>query len=619
MAIGNVPTGGNFAPRIDKVLEKAYIDTKTLNTSVYRMVPDRPYIDMTVAVHSVYIPPAEGSKNGKPQWRSQVCRNFDPKTGKFEERGCLFCKLEVMAARDYYTNLIDRAAEESKPAKFIQPSDWELETGFIDVENRSRTWTPMRVMRFTLAAARDVQKIEQGNVVKGVAYPVGDADYGIDLIFTYDEKAAAAKRMVINSSPDGRSQLDDEQLNYCYYKLDPEVYFPAPEAKENYRFLKANPILFLDREGEKELDPDQVLDVIEEYESEHGRDAGGSRGSTSSRSVGTSGGSARRREDADKDDDVPPPPRRPRNSESEEPVAPRRSARNAQAEDEDAAQARPARSRSRGGDDEAPARTSRAGRNAPAKTTRTESKPNPEYATWLAVASLADAVADTFAPVIDKLNDDDYEFVLPAIGDDHAAASLNVLADMVADGDLSSDVVFDMTQDDAAADAFDKVVATLADLRKAGVKDFDAILNAEEPAKTIEVEVEVEAEDGDNGAQEDSPVTRARASSRRRSAPAEDQDEVAATPRRRSAAAAPVDEEEEEQDAATTSRRNRSRATQPDADEDEAPRTTGRASRRPVQAAEDDADEDDGNPAAGRAARRPARGRGAGSFESYDD
>ena len=50
MALGNIPTGGNFAPRIDEALGKAYVSNKELRQSVFRAVPDRPLVRQTVSL-----------------------------------------------------------------------------------------------------------------------------------------------------------------------------------------------------------------------------------------------------------------------------------------------------------------------------------------------------------------------------------------------------------------------------------------------------------------------------------------------------------------------------------------------------------------------------------------
>lgn len=633
MALGNIPTGGNFAPRIDEALGKAFVSNKELRQSVFRAVPDRPYLDMYVAIHSVYLPPEEGKAN-KYRWRSHVCRNWNPTAMRFEDNGCLFCKMEVQASRELYINMIDRAAQDSPPSKRVEPSDWELDTGFIDLENGSRTWTPLRVLRLSASTTRTIQTIGKSNIVKGTAYGVDDPDYGIDLVFTYDETAAPSKRLTTGTSMDGRSALTDEELNYCYYKLDPEVYFPQPDLKDNYRFIKANVEMFTDREGKEPVDVDLVLDVLDEYEREHGAEtpSKASRGKASSRAVGSAGGNTRRSEDQDDDDNVPPRPsrgaaasRRAAVGEAGEddapPPPPRAASRGrAAAADADATppRRRAAQEADAAGEDDAPPRRASAGAGrargaaaaparTPRKTTRMEKQPNPDHAVWKTVAALGDAFADLIEPSLDKLSESDYDFVSPFYGDENTPPSVAALFAAIENGQLNGDDLFDMVSDcgseeeaNAAADAFDDAVKAayeaVVDLLAAQPElDLDAVLEAGEPPATIEVEVEVEAEEDAPQAEQEAPRRAGRARGAA-AAKAEDDQPVRRVRNRAEVAASASGEAGDD-------------------DEDRHEARTQASGRRSAPAAAETAD-----PTAGRPARRAAPGaRRAASFEDYDD
>ena len=165
------------------------------------------------------------SKEGKIVSFYTPCCSFDPDTGKRDaSKHCAWCSHDdtdaVRFSVDYYTNIIVRGLQKSRPEELPKPTKAEVKSGFKDKD--SETWTPVRALRLPGGPIRDVKELKQLNVHENaegdsIAYPVSHAKFGCDIMLKKDPDAAPAKKYAVNKGDP--KPLTKEEKAYLPYDL----------------------------------------------------------------------------------------------------------------------------------------------------------------------------------------------------------------------------------------------------------------------------------------------------------------------------------------------------------------------------------------------------------------
>lgn len=165
----------------------------------------------------------------------RYCIAFDPahegeprKDAKGKEIKCPYCELthgKDGSARYeffYLGNAIIRELQEDEPRKKAEHTKEEKKTGHKDI--RSKSWTPVRVCRFTSTMAGRIQEIGEGNTAKDKksgekkAFDVTHEKYGCDIRVKFKPKAPGTDKYSIDK--DERTPLTEDEKAYLTWKLD---------------------------------------------------------------------------------------------------------------------------------------------------------------------------------------------------------------------------------------------------------------------------------------------------------------------------------------------------------------------------------------------------------------
>jgi len=165
----------------------------------------------------------------------RYCIAFDPnhegeprKDAKGKEVKCPYCDLthgKDGSARYeffYLGNAIIRELQEDEPRKKAEHTKEEKKSGFKDI--RSKSWTPVRVCRFTSTMASRIQEIGEGNTAKDKksgtkkAFDVTHEKYGCDIRVKFKPKAPGTDKYSIDK--DERTPLTEDEKAYLVWKLD---------------------------------------------------------------------------------------------------------------------------------------------------------------------------------------------------------------------------------------------------------------------------------------------------------------------------------------------------------------------------------------------------------------
>lgn len=163
----------------------------------------------------------------------RYCIAFDPnhegeprKDAKGKEIKCPYCELthgKDGSARYeffYLGNAIIRELQEDEPRKKAEHTKEEKKSGHKDI--RSKSWTPVRVCRFTSTMASRIQEIGEGNSAKTKdgkkTFDVTHEKYGCDIRVKFKPKAPGTDKYSIDK--DERTPLTDDEKKYLTWKLD---------------------------------------------------------------------------------------------------------------------------------------------------------------------------------------------------------------------------------------------------------------------------------------------------------------------------------------------------------------------------------------------------------------
>ena len=288
----------------------------------------------------------------------KICISFDPDNEAVALDGtdCPYCNLShgqdgaCQTSTAYYANVIVRDLQEDMPRKLPPHTKSEKETGYKDI--KSRSWTPVRVVRLPAGLAGKIQEMRERNKdKKGNMYPVSHEEYGIDIAIKFDDSKSGTDKYQIDKEE--RSPLDDEELEYLTYDLSVECIDML--GRENQEQADAE-FKRLDIVGEDEID--------EEDEDEDDLPRRGKKGSKGRRRASVDEEEEDEDEDEDEDDEEDDLPRSRRSKKTSSRRS-RRSVIDEEEEDEDE-------------DDEEESRSSRRSKRSSSKSSRRSRRSEPE-------------------------------------------------------------------------------------------------------------------------------------------------------------------------------------------------------------------------------------------------
>ena len=293
----------------------------------------------------------------------KLCVSFDPDNENVPLEGthCPYCELSTgengscQTQIAYYANVIVRDIQEDEPRKKVEPTRDEKKTGFKDPKTKS--WTPVRVIRITAGLAAKLQSLKERNKVKGKYYDINDPKHGMDVAIKYDADAAGADKYQIDRGE--QNSLDEDELEYLVYDLGDDAYDKlgresTDQAKAEFKKLDIIGATEIDDEDEDDDDEAprrgskgkkrrRSEEPDEEDENDDDEDEDEEESRSSRRRRGKSKPSRSRRssvdddedEDEDEDEDDSPRSRRSRKKSSGSKSSSRRSRRSSIDEDED--------------------------------------------------------------------------------------------------------------------------------------------------------------------------------------------------------------------------------------------------------------------------------------------
>ncbi len=226
------PVSGNREnkPRPEELLDVLEMPKGKKGAAAFKQV--RPFGTVVVTgVHWIKTKKRDGSIGAF----SKSCANFDPTTGRRDkDGGCPWCdaqtKLEgltkkgdtpfVRFSSDYWINVIDRAAQDSAPAKKPKLDPEERESG-VKMKD-SDSWTPVRAHRLTGQDLKKVRGLKDLNVVKKGAERVGvsvfDLERGCDINMKFDkEEKVPSNRWTFAISE--RAPMTEEEQGFLIQDL----------------------------------------------------------------------------------------------------------------------------------------------------------------------------------------------------------------------------------------------------------------------------------------------------------------------------------------------------------------------------------------------------------------
>lgn len=143
---------------------------------------------------------------------------------------CPYCDISsgkdgAMSTNEFFlVNAIVREIQEEEPARKPKPTAEETKTGFKDI--RSKTWTPVRVVRLTSSLVSRIQEISENNKHKNKKlnevrqYDATDPRYGFDVSIKYKSDGAGTDKYSCDKVEGGATPLTAEEQDYLVWRLD---------------------------------------------------------------------------------------------------------------------------------------------------------------------------------------------------------------------------------------------------------------------------------------------------------------------------------------------------------------------------------------------------------------
>lgn len=185
----------------------------------------------------------------------RFCVNFNPENEDEPlDAHCPYCELSTEGGQEasmrneffYLVNAIVRDIQEDEPARKAEPTKKEKSTGYKDI--KSKTWTPVRVIRMTNGMVARAQELGETNIVKNKktgkkkAFDISHPKFGCDVNVKYKPKASGTDKYSMDKV-EGRTPLSDEEKEYLVWQLTPELLDLAgrmseSQAKEDFKRME---------------------------------------------------------------------------------------------------------------------------------------------------------------------------------------------------------------------------------------------------------------------------------------------------------------------------------------------------------------------------------------------
>mgnify|MGYP003407188500 CR=1 FL=1 len=173
-----------------------------------------------------------GGKDKREITIPRFCIAFDPNDPDTPKEGmnCPYCEISSgkdgaqRASEFFLINAIVRDIQEEEPAKKAKHTKEEEKTGFKDM--RSKSWTPIRVIRLPGTVVARIQELGETNIQKDkktkekAQYDASHPKYGFDVQIKYKPKAAGTDKYSCDKVDGGPTPLSSEEKEYLVYKLD---------------------------------------------------------------------------------------------------------------------------------------------------------------------------------------------------------------------------------------------------------------------------------------------------------------------------------------------------------------------------------------------------------------
>lgn len=169
----------------------------------------------------------------------------------------------------YLTNAIVRDIQEEEPSRLPEHNSKEKKSGFKDP--KSKSWTPVRVVRLTNSVVARIQELGETNIVKSKkdpkkkkAFSVSHDQYGVDINVKFKPKAAGTDKYSVDKADDGRTPLTDEEKAYLVWDLDEKVLdicgrLTEAQALDDFKKMELNGGEEIDDDDEDDDDDDVPL------------------------------------------------------------------------------------------------------------------------------------------------------------------------------------------------------------------------------------------------------------------------------------------------------------------------------------------------------------------------
>jgi hypothetical protein len=162
------------------------------------------------------------SSKGRRYPVRKLCLDWDPEQDAFVRRICPYRAAGLTPQINYISNAIVRSLQTRSPIILHPHTKYERirrQAGNDTVrwkERYSKSWTPIRVVRFPRTVAGRIQKMSNSTVKRG--YDLAHAQYGFDLLVRYDKTEPPECMYELRA---GRNTvLTEEELAYLRYPLD---------------------------------------------------------------------------------------------------------------------------------------------------------------------------------------------------------------------------------------------------------------------------------------------------------------------------------------------------------------------------------------------------------------
>lgn len=165
----------------------------------------------------------------------RFCVSFNPENEEEPlDQHCPYCDLSTEGGQDatmrtehfYLVNAIVRDLQEDEPARKAKITSQEKKSGHKDI--KSKSWTPVRVIRLTNTMVSRMQELGETNIVKNKktgkkkAFDISHPKYGVDVTVKYKPKASGSDKYSADKV-DGRTPLTEEEQEYLVWQLTPEL------------------------------------------------------------------------------------------------------------------------------------------------------------------------------------------------------------------------------------------------------------------------------------------------------------------------------------------------------------------------------------------------------------